>query len=201
MNTLINSATSHRPRRKAVAIACGLSLCVLAASPHTAFAEPGECKLTVSTPELDLGNIGPYEANPKDLKQGLVSLNQQTNTLHVLCPQPTRFAIYFRATPGANGDYRINGKPDAATLRLKMRQVHADGKPASWASRQDASRNGAEVKLLHGDGVYPLIGGQSLPVTQLSASVDIETLFEASLLRSGSDRDLSGEGQFEIVPF
>ncbi|MDY7577728.1 hypothetical protein RGU70_05275 [Herbaspirillum sp. RTI4] len=178
------------------------AMCLLAATiGQPVSAEQAVCNLVVGNPEYDLGSIAPAQVNQQRLAQGLVSLGKQNNTLNVLCIRPTRFALYFRGAQGAGGEYRANNSPKAATLRLTLSQGQTDGQPVTWVSTLDASRTAHTMPLMPGAGLRPQIAGADVPLTRLSTTVEIETLFDVTQLKSGADQDLAGEGVFEIVPF
>lgn len=184
---------------KAIPTVCLLSGAIaLAPAVHAADLP---CEIVLSRTQLEIGRVSPIEVNPRHLTQGQISLGKQTSTLNVICTEPARFAVVFRAAANSEKNYRLSDAEDPTSLNISMTQAQVDGQPGTFASTLDAGRNGPRMSLSPGDGARPQIGGQNIAVSRFSAVVEIEAFLDAARMKSPSDRALNGSGFFEVVPY
>ena len=175
--------------------------CIATLAQQPAFSAALACEVVLSRSQVEIGRVSPTEVNPRHLTQGQISLGKQMSTLNVVCPEPTRFAVIFRAAADSETSYRLGDSANATSLKITLAQGQADGKAATFGSTLDSARNGSRMILIPGDGAHLQILGQNLAVTRLTALVEIETFFDAARMKSPSDRDLNGGGFFEVIPF
>jgi hypothetical protein len=172
-----------------------------------AIAQSEGCQLILSNPSLEFGRINLYEAKANDSAYrqagaGPISIGKQLHTLQVICSEPTRFALRFRAAADdSNLGYRMGKR---GVMLLKLTRAQADGHPVlltvNPAPVVSASNPVNEAALLPNQSAQVVFNDQISSVTNLSVQVEIEGKMDVQTHRLKSDRDFSAEGFFEVVP-
>jgi hypothetical protein len=163
----------------------GLLLCCAVWLPQSALAQ--NCRLAVSQARIDYGVIRPQAGG----ERATVTLDTRTLHLNIVCAEPSAMALRF--VGAAEGqDFRFGQQ---GRLRLSLKHALVDGRAVEWVAAGDA----AGGRLLPGQVLVARAAGAPVTGRRLTAQVDIDIALPADALQVRNQKELEGQGRFELV--
>lgn len=160
---------------------------LLAGLALAAPADAASCRLLLSQPVIDYGQLRPSEQSE--------SRGRRMVRLSVVCPEDTVIALRFQGGLVDGERYRF-GPQGSFSLALLHPQL--DGRPVELAQLHNHADRGGQLRP--GQSLVALAGGLPAKGRTFSAQVQVQTWLSSAATAVRDKTTLEGSGRFELVP-
>lgn len=185
-----------------LALPATAAVAALAATP--ALADDAECKLVLSQPSIEYGQLTRGQLLDYASTSGEASLDPRFITLTATCGKPASMSLFLRSAAADTERFRF-AEHGGYTVRLS--EARLDGQPAYLSEVSAggpgpliASQPEAALQLKPGYGAaLTSLAGQPAVGSHLTARVEVQTRIPVEATRVSGVQRWQGRGTFELI--